>query len=260
MTRRINILAGITLLWGSHGWTQVASKESDASEPPTSAGFAVARVHFEQNADDGDAEVVFEAKGGAEGLAKLTVVSPDGRIVVDFTAPEASTLGMRQFRFDSPKPEDIESLKSAYPEGLYTFAGTTVAGGQLAGTAKLAHMLPPPTSFLRPPAEARDVTAKLLEISWTPVKNLAAYIIHIEQPELGINLTATLPGAAARFAVPDGFLLPGMAYELHLGTVSEDGNISFVEPRLRPLRRSNLTNQVNHNTSCLRRLSLWGFV
>jgi hypothetical protein len=73
------------------------------------------------------------------------------------------------------------------------------------------------------------VGAKNLKITWTPVKNLAAYIIRIKQRTLGANLTATLPGSVATFAVPDGFLRPGMEYQLAIGTVSDEGNISFVE-------------------------------
>lgn len=225
MTRRMQILAGITLLLGFHGLALGVGKASAWSLP-----FAVARVHFEHNATDGDVEVVFEVKSGDEGLAKLAVVSPDGRTVIDFTAPDASTLGVRQFRFESPEPRDIESLKSAYPEGVYTFAGTTVAGDTLHGKSTLNHTLPATASFLRPGNGARGVGLKDLKITWTPVKNLASYIIiRIEQDELDVNLTARLPGSVAAFAVPNGFLLPGTEYQLGIGTVSGEGNISFVE-------------------------------
>jgi len=86
MTKRMQMVAGVTLLLGSDGLALGVGKESGPSVP-----FAVASVRFEQNATDGDAEVVFEVKGGKEGLAKLAVVSPDGRTVIDFTAPDAST-------------------------------------------------------------------------------------------------------------------------------------------------------------------------
>jgi len=118
MTKRMQMVAGVTLLLGSDGLALGVGKESGPSVP-----FAVASVRFEQNATDGDAEVMFEVKGGKEGLAKLAVVSPDGRTVIDFMAPDASTLGIRRFRFETPEPGDVKSLKSAYPEGVYTFAG-----------------------------------------------------------------------------------------------------------------------------------------
>jgi len=60
MTRRIQILAGITLLLCSHGLALGADKEPGSFVP-----FAVASVRFEQNATDGDAEVVFEAQASA---------------------------------------------------------------------------------------------------------------------------------------------------------------------------------------------------
>ena len=232
MTGRMNIFAGVTLLWGSFGLAMGAGKESGASVP-----FAVAIVHFEQNATDGDVEVVFEAKGGKEGLAKLSVVSPDGRTVIDFTAPDASTLGIRQFRFESPEPGEVESLKSAYPEGVYTFTGATAAGQKLHGEATLNHLLPTTATFLQPKADAQGVGTKNLEITWTPVKNLAAYIIYVENDDLDVNLTAKLPGFVVKFAVPDGFLLPGTEYMLGIGTVTEDGNVSFVETTFTTARK-----------------------
>ena len=224
MTKRRQIIAGVTLLLGSQSLTLGAGRESDPAAP-----FAVASVRIEQNATDADAEVVFEVKAGKEGLAKLTVLSPDGRTVIDFTAPDASTLGIREFRFETPEPGDVKSLESAYPEGVYTFTGATAAGGKLHGKSTLSHKLPATASFLAPKAASRGAGAKNLKITWTPVKNLAAYIISIKQRKLGVNLTANLPGSASTFAVPDGFLRPGTEYQLAIGTVSDDGNISFVE-------------------------------
>jgi hypothetical protein len=157
------------------------------------------------------------------------VVSPDGRTVIDFTAPDASTLGIRQFRFESPEPKDIKILKLAYPEGVYTFAGATAAGDKLHGTSTLSHKLPATVSFIRPGVRARGVSVKDLEITWTPVKNLAAYIIYIEQDELDVSITARLSRSTSTFAVPNGFLLPGREYQLGIGTVTSEGNISFVE-------------------------------
>jgi hypothetical protein len=224
MTGRIVVLTGAFLLLGFLGPAFPADKKSGSSAP-----FAVAKVRFEQNATDGDAEVVFEVKGGDTGLARLTVVSPDGRTVIDFTAPDASTLGIRQFNFESPEPRSVERLRSAYPKGVYTFTGTTATGDKLRGSAGLSHRLPSTTSFLKPRSGARDVSIRNLVITWTPVKNVAAYIVSIEQDELDVNITARLPASVTIFAVPDGFLLPGTKYQLGIGTVTDDGNISFIE-------------------------------
>jgi hypothetical protein len=225
MRRRAQILAAAVLVLGFYGLTHLGTGNASSSSEP----FAVANVHFEQNATDEDVEVVFEAKGGADGLAKLTVVAPDGRTVVDFTAPDASTLGIRQFRFESPEPKDVKSLKAAYPEGVYTFSGETAAGVKLEGKSTLSHTLPAPASFVQPKAEAEGVTVKNSVITWAPVKNVTAYIVYIEQDELQVEFTARLPGTVPKFAVPDGFLLPDTQYTLGIGTVTEEGNTSFVE-------------------------------
>lgn len=225
---RLGIIPGIALLVGLDG----PALGADRVDSRVSAPFAVAEIRFEQNATDGDVEIVIEAKGGDDGLASLTVVSPDGRTVVNVTAPDSSTLGVRQFRFESPEPTNAARLKSAYPAGVYSFSGVTAAGVKLQAESRLSHTLPPPATLLRPKADAKGVAVRGLEISWTPVKDLAAYIVYIEQHDLNVEITARLPGSASAFSVPDGFLVPGTEYQVGLGTVSREGNLSFVETSL----------------------------
>jgi hypothetical protein len=220
MTANQIFITTLTLIISSIGQARVG----DDAIP-----LALATVHFEQNATDGDVEVVFEVKGGDEGLVILTVVSPDGRRVVDFTAPDASTLGLRQFRFESPEPKDVKSLKSAYPEGRYKFTAATASGNSLYGESTLSHQLPATTSFIHPKTDAEGVTATNLEIAWAPVENVAAYIIYIEQDELDVSVAARLPESAAVFSVPHEFLRSGTEYQLGIGTVASNGNVSFVE-------------------------------
>lgn len=221
---RTRIVAGAALLWSASGPGVRGGERSEAAAP-----FAVASVFFEQNATDRDVEVVFDAKGGNDGLARLTVVGPDGRTVVDITSPDASTLGLRQFRFESPERGDVAGIKAAYPEGVYTFDGATAGGARFHSTATLRHALPPPATGVRPAADAEGVPVRGLVVTWTAGKNLTAYSIGIEQEESGLSLTAKVPGSAASFAVPDGFLLPGTEYVLAIGTMTAEGNTSFVE-------------------------------
>jgi hypothetical protein len=191
--------------------------------------FPVASVHLEQNAADEDMEVIFEVKGGQDGLAELSVVSPDGRPVVAFRAPDASTLGIREFRFESPEPRDIKSLKAAYPEGVYAFSGKMSSGATLVGKSTLSHRLPTTTTFVKPAPEAENVALKELGISWSAVESVASYVVSIKQKELQVNITALLPGSSTSFVVPPGFLLPGRKYQMAIGTVTHEGNISYVE-------------------------------
>lgn len=191
--------------------------------------FPVASVHFEQNVTDGDSELVFQVKGGKDGLAQLTVVSPSGRTVIAFRAPDASTLGIRQFRFESPEPTDSGSVKVAYPEGIYNFSGTTFSGAKFVGKSTLSHLLPTTTSVASPAPKAASVSAKDLKVSWKAVKGVASYLVGIKQPESSVNITASVPASATSFAVPHGILSPGKEYKLSIGTVAANGNTSFIE-------------------------------
>ena len=203
-----------------------------ASAPPaasTAARLEAATVVFEQNATDGDVEVVFEAKGIQEGLVKLTVTAPNGHKVVDFVSREPGAIGMRQFRFESPEPKDVNSLKVAFPEGDYAFSGTSSSGAALQGRATLRHTLPPTAAFVRPAADAENVALKGVSLGWTPVKGAAGYEVYVEQERLGTSVTARLPGSSSSFSVPDGFLAPGTEYTMGIGTIASNGNASYVE-------------------------------
>ena len=236
MKRRMRVLAGAVVLVWAAGCARNESGSGAGSGAGAGSGqagvaspFEKAHVQFEQNATDGDLEAVFEAIGGAEGLKALTVTAPDGRTVVDFSARDGAAMGMRSFRFESPEPNDIATLAAAYPEGAYTFKGITGTGAALEGSATLHHGLPATTTFVRPAAGAENVTMNHLVLAWTPVPNVAGYIVTIEQDELKVSVEAHLPGSASTFVVPDGFLAPGTEYTMGIGTVTEDGNASYIE-------------------------------
>ncbi len=91
------------------------------------------------------------------------------------------------------------------------------------------HKLPATVFFLQPGANEEDVMIERLKIKWTPVENLSAYIIEIDQEKLDVNLIVRLTGSVTEFSVPEGFLQSGLEYTLSIGTVAKDGNSSFVE-------------------------------
>jgi hypothetical protein len=211
--------------------------DADGSGGAAAGPFDRATVRFEQNATDGDAEVVFEVRGGADGLAWLTITAPDGRTVADFRAPDESTLGVRQLLLESPEPPDPEVVKAAYPEGVYDFAGGSAAGDTLRSRATLSHRLPSPVTVLEPADEAEDVGTDGLRVRWTPVDAAEAYLVTVEQEDLELSVTARLARGSETFVVPEGFLRPGLEYQLAIGTVADDGNTSFVESTFTTARR-----------------------
>lgn len=147
MTKRTWILTGALLLLACQGPAgrveeRAGGEESGEEESGVARSFATSTVHFEQNATDGDVEVVFAVKGGDEGLTALRIVSPDGRVVADFHAPDHTTLGMRQFRFESPEPGDVARLESAYP-ARPDFVRGAPAGRRGSGDGGIDHQLEP---------------------------------------------------------------------------------------------------------------------
>ncbi len=190
--------------------------------------FEKAKVYFEQNLLDKDVEVKFEATGGSAGLATMKVTAPDGRTVVDFKSAE-SKFGIRHLVFETPEPKNDGQIQKDFPEGVYKFTGTLTTGTALQGEATLSHKLPMATSFVRPRPDEKNVPVKGLKASWTAVKDLTAVVVVIEQESSGQEIKATLPGTATSFAVPDGFLMPGLDYKISVGTVSSAGNGTFIE-------------------------------
>jgi hypothetical protein len=185
-------------------------------------------VYLEQNVDDEDAEIKFEAVGAAAGLAALKVMAPDGRTVVDFKAAD-SKLGMRHFSLESPEPKNDGKLQADFPAGIYRFTGTSTSGATLQGDASLSHRFPPVTRVVRPQPGGKHVPITGLQVRWNTVKDAAVFIVVIEQEQTGREVRMNLSGDTTAFTVPDGFLTPGLEYKLAIGTVAKDGNRSFTE-------------------------------
>lgn len=189
--------------------------------------FETVAVSLEQNIQDGDAEVRFEAIGDV-GLASLKVAAPDGRTVVDFRAPD-SKLGLRHITLETPEPKNDGQLQADFPEGTYRFTGTTAGGRDVHAEATLSHKLPKPVAVIRPQPDEEHVSVNGLRVTWHAVAGLAGISIVIEDEKAGREIKADLAGTATSFGVPDGFLLPGTEYKLAVGAVAASGNRSFVE-------------------------------
>ena len=189
---------------------------------------------FEQNETDGDAEVVIFAKAD-EGMSHFLIFDPRGERRVDLESQGRRDLGLAQFRLESAEPS-IAAVKRAYPQGTYTFLARTVSGRFLRGTVSFTHALLPAPSFTPTGEEGLDPDD--VEVAWTAVPGAAAYIVEIEQDDLGNNLTATVGPDVTSLAIPPGFLKPGTEYEVGVSTVTAAGNVAVAERRSPPRTRS----------------------
>ncbi len=224
MNRKLIIVAVAVFIFGIQFTAEAQNKKAAYKQ------FEDAKIYFEQNSTDGDAEVVFKAKAGDEGMTKLMVVDPNGRTVIDFESPgDASMMGIRSFQLESPEPEDVAAVQKAYPAGVYKFSGTTTDGEEYQSEATLSHTSANPVSITNPANDAEDVSTKGLVVTWTPVKGAKLYLMEVEQEDSDVKVESTLLGSASSFSVPENFLLPDTDYKVVVGTVSEDGNLNFVE-------------------------------
>jgi hypothetical protein len=185
-------------------------------------------VYLEQNLRDKDAEAKFEAIAGNAGLVTLKVTAPDGRTVVDFKTPD-SKLGIRHLILESPEPKNLAAIQAEFPAGAYRFTGLTAGGVKLEAEAVLSHRLPAAVSLVYPRPGQKSLSVASLDIRWHPVKDSVASIVVLEQEHSGREIRTNLSGTATEFAVPRGFLQPGMEYTLAIGTVTSEGNKSFTE-------------------------------
>ena len=190
--------------------------------------FEKVAVYLEQNIQDKDAEVKFDAIGPGTGLATLQVTAPDGRVVVDFKAP-ASKLGIRHVTLESPEPANDGKLQADFPQGIYKFTAVTVAGVTLNGEAPLSHAFPKAATVIRPRPDEENVSATGLRVTWSEVKDIQAATVLIEQEETGQTMSVTLPANATGFAVPNGFLAAATNYKLAIGTIAKSGNRTVSE-------------------------------
>ncbi len=187
--------------------------------------FETLTMIFEQNETDGDAEVVIFAKAD-EGMSHFLIFDPRGDRRVDLESRGRRDIGLGQFRLESAEPS-IAAVKRAFPPGSYTFLARTVSGRLLKGVLSFTHALLPAPAFT--PADEEGLDPDDVVVTWTPVPGAAAYIVEIEQDDLGNNLTATVGPDVSSLAVPPGFLKPGTEYEVGVATVTAAGNVAVAE-------------------------------
>jgi hypothetical protein len=227
MLRKIFLRAIVTIIW-----LHTVPAQTNDEQTVVIKEFDNANIRFEQNVTDNDVEIVFEIKSNDKGLNSLSVVSPDGRTVFHFTAPDDTTLGIRQFHLESPEPRDVEGVKKAYPEGVYKFTGLDAEGTKYYGEDVLDHKLPEAVSILKPGPEVLEQGINNLEITWSHVPEIHSYVLEIDQDELEIKITAELPSTVTKFILPEGVLKPGFKYSLSIGTIAKNNNRSFIETTL----------------------------
>ena len=195
--------------------------------------FASSELFIEINGTDGDAGLQLDLDGDAWRRAAL--FAPNGRKVLDIAAK--STLrgyGLTGLTFESSEPPFAEQpfnrFKTLFPEGKYTFRGTTIEGRKVTGNDRLTHDIPEmPT--VTSPAEDGVVSANGFVVQWEPVTRPAGieielYEVIISGDEAGLD--ASLPPSATSLTVPSEVLMPG-EYKVEVLAKEVGGNQIITE-------------------------------
>jgi hypothetical protein len=202
----------------------VAAAGAAAAQPQ----FKRALIYLEHNATDDDIEVRFVATSGRTGFAALRVIGPGERTVIDFKSPD-SKLGISHLDLESPEPRNDGRVQTDFPEGKYRFEGTLVDGVTLRAEVTLSHVLPEAPMLLSPRPGQTDVPVRGAKLRWGAVADAVFCEVVLKEKNGGRVMRVMLPGGSTAFAVPDGFLVSAMDYELSVGAILQGGNRSYQE-------------------------------
>jgi hypothetical protein len=228
--RRRHLLLALLLLGLS-----AALPSQTAGAKATTIPFADARLKIEVNATDGDAGLQVFLDG--EPWKAVGLYNPAGRKLVEITAKgPLKDYGLTELFSESSEPSfdvfPIEQFKKLFPEGVYTFRGTTIDGKHLLSTARLTHDIPNGPRIVRPRDDAQVSRGRVV-VAWKPVRtpgvDIVGYQVVVTREDPLRVLSADLPASARRLPVPAEFLQRGTEYTAEVLAIEKSGNQTLTE-------------------------------
>jgi hypothetical protein len=207
-----------------------------AAADPKPLAFADARVIIETNATDGDAGLQIFVD--AEPWNQVAVFRPDGEQIVDFrTAGPVNDYGLTELFSESSEPPftefPLEEFKALFPEGTYTFTGTTIEGASLVGSATLTHDIPNGPELISPregERVARDQTVIRWEAgSQPPGVEIVGYQVVVTRENPLRVFSVDLPATVTSVRVPSEFLERNIRYSFEVLAIEAGGNATITQ-------------------------------
>jgi hypothetical protein len=193
-------------------------------------------LFIEVHAADRDAGLGVKADG--EDWRRLTLRDPSGRVVMDLKARgrlgRHGVTGVTLEGSERPFAElPLRRFKARFPEGRYTFSGTTVEGRRLVGSDRLTHDVPAPPELLAP-AEDAVVDPAGTVVSWRPVTRprgirIVRYVVVVTAEAADRELVMELGPNATSATIPPGFLARGGEHKVELVAQARGGNQAISE-------------------------------
>jgi hypothetical protein len=197
----------------------------------------VSDLFIEINATDGDAGLQMNL--GGEDWRRLILRDPSGRTVVEVTGEgRLHGYGLTDMSFESSEPPFSEvpfrRFRARFPEGRYTFRGTSVEGRRLVGSDRLTHDIPARPAVLAPAEDAMVDPADSLVVRWEPVTrprgiDIVRYIVIVTEEGTERELSMDLGPGATSATIAPGFLVGGREYAVEVLARERSGNQTITE-------------------------------
>ena len=207
-----------------------------ASARPKPVPFGDARVIIEVNGTDGDAGLQIFVD--AEAWRQVAVFRPDGQQITDFrTAGPVNDYGLTELFSESSEPPftvfPLERFKALFPEGVYTFTGTTIKGDTLAGSAMLSHDIPDGPEILFPEDGARIARGEAV-VRWDAGSQpagveIVGYQVVVTRENPHRVFTVDLPASVNSLTISPEFLESHTGYALEVLAIEASGNQTLTE-------------------------------
>ena len=237
--RNAGLAAASLVLVGVAACVAVAGARSEPNTQERAARairLAEATMIIEVNSTDRDAGLQVFLDG--EPWSRMMVSGPDGRVIVDVDArARLDQFGLTELFSESHEPEfselPLRKFKRRFPEGRYTFTGTTTEGRKLLGSARLSHETPNGPR-INSPAAGASVPEGNLVAGWARGRQpagvrIAGYRVIVERERPLRVFNADLPASQTSVTIPSEFLEPGTEYKLEVQAIERSGNQSISE-------------------------------
>jgi hypothetical protein len=237
--RKLLVLAALAVLAAIAAVVRLTG--GDSARPAEAASAPVrladATMIVEVNATDGDAGLQVFLDG--EPWKTMTITAPDGGRMLSVNAEgRLQNFGLTELFSESSEPPftefPLEQFKELFPEGRYSFSGTTVTAARVVGRATLTHDIPDGPEITAP-TEGATVPREGLVARWNAVTTPAGIeisgyraIVTQEDPVLRV-FSADLPADVTSVTVPSEFLQPGVEYKLEVQAIEAGGNQTLTE-------------------------------
>ncbi len=197
--------------------------DNDVSGAQVPFAFQYMWIEYNSTADDAGIQVYFDA----EAWKRVKILGTDNKEILEFEADRNfEELGLTELRFESAEPSPSETL-ALFPAGSYKFAGRTLKGDRLVGSAMLSHDLPAAPVFS--PSNGELVDRNNTIIKWNPIPGIASYQVTVSNDALGVVMAVDLLASVTSLQVPPTFLTPNTKYNAEVLAISPNRNTTITE-------------------------------